>query len=416
MVRMTGQIVSGEWALWKKMVASINRHQDTLFILQSPGGDGAHGLFLLGHVEEFLKDQRAAGLRVAVFAVKDCSSMCVPLFYTFEERLSLPDTRIGLHAVHDLLGANPAFTQSYLDKMRAIARTRGDQETLRWLAEKELSGAFATPILDENRASDLAAGHSGIINETGIVETIEGTIERFERGPEIHGMDISWTHPGYKAVIAKIWGFVSQELARLDQSKIRPPALYLEPFVHTQQSEGFTRWQSEWIVNHASVWLEWTNIDDVPKEQITPEWIRERLDKIYPFPATFRGFHYDGTNVIQVNPEVTFKSMVTPDQNHTSFRDYVGYGYYVTGHELAHYALAQRGIPDKLHHCIYLISVEGKPSLMRRLNDFLISEKIAGIFLSRYGLDQELSFSPCANLTPDENRQAARAAQELAPR
>lgn len=412
-VRMTGEIANGEWALWKGMVASLDTRKDTLFILQSPGGNAAHGLFMLQHVEEFLESQRTAGHQVSVLAVKDCSSMCVPLFYAFENRLSYPDTRIGLHAVHDEMGTNTEFTQNYLKRLRAIAIGRGDRDMLRWLSEKERAGAFASVELDKNRAEDLALEHSGIIVEEGLVENEKKAIERFESVPDVRGPDISWTHPGYKALIAKIWNFVSRDLAGIDPTEVLPPVLHLEPFERDRQSPAFTEWQSEWIINHAKVWLEWTEVKGVPISQITPDWVRTRIHEIYPFPITFRGFHYDSTNVVQVNPETTFLATVTPDLHRTSFRDYVGYGYYVTGHEFAHYALGKRGIPDKLHHCIYLLSVNGKPSLMRRLNDYLVQEGIGGALLSRYGLEQEMALNACQYLSPEDKMKAIQYAREI---
>lgn len=123
--------------------------------------------------------------------------------------------------------------------------------------------------------------------------------------------------------------------------------------------------------------------------------------------------HYDGTGRIQVNPDTTYKAMITPDQNRTTWRDYVGYGYYVTGHEFMHYALSKRGIPDKLHHCIYVISHEGKPSLMAQLNNQLIAAGIGGALLPRYGINQEIELNPCLQLTPEEARLAGNFAVEL---
>lgn len=412
-LRMEGQITSGEWALWKRAVSNLSPDQNTLFVVRSPGGDAAHGLFLLNHVEEFLADQKALGREVAVLAEKDCSSMCVPLYYAFPRRLSYPTTRFGLHAIHDDMGSNPAFTANYLNKLREIARSRNDQDMLNWLSEKEHSGAFSTPELDVNLASDLESHHSGIIPDGSLISSETMAAEKLSPLVDVQGKDLSWTHPDYRKIISNIWFYVARDLAKLPLNKVPAPKLQLEPFSRAEQSPEFTLWQNEWIINNISVWMEWTEIVGVPREKITKQWVRERINEIYPFPVTFRGMHYDGTGVVQVNPDTTYLSMVTPDQNRTTWRDYVGYGYYVTGHEFMHYALSKKGVPDILHHCIYVISVDGKPSLMERLNNRLINSGVAGALLPRYGVNQETQLTPCTQLNTQQVGDSARYAKEL---
>ena len=228
--------------------------------------------------------------------------------------------------------------------------------------------------------------------------------------PDIQGADLSYTHPHYREKLAQIWNFIQSDLAQLGNKEIVPPVLHLEPFERAKQSSAFTAWQNDWMIHHASVWLEWTKIPNMNKQDISEDWIRAHIGTIYPFPPAFRGFHYYGTNHLHVNPNTTYLAYLQSDP-YGNKTDYTGYGYYVSGHEMTHYALAQRGIPDKLHHCIF---VSGPSSLMLRLANFLEKKSlVAAPMLEFLGLQQEISMAPCAQLTAEERAEALRLAREL---
>lgn len=288
-VHLTGEIVIGEWALWKQMVFKLNLKRDTLLVISSPGGNAAHGLFLLNHVDEFLRTQYNAGYEVAIMATRDCSSMCVPFYYSFPIRFAKEDTRFGLHAVHDEMGANSEFTKQYLNRLFETAQVRGDRNTIRWLNEKMAAGVFASSELDVNRAGDLAITNGGLVTESSIVDSESLAMKRITPQVNIQGTDLSWTHPEYRSVIRSLWTYVARDLAQVDLHQVEPPVLHLEPFDRAEQSATFTLWQNEWIINNISVWLEWTEIKGISKEKVTPEWVRERISEIYPFSENFSG-------------------------------------------------------------------------------------------------------------------------------
>jgi hypothetical protein len=78
--------------------------------------------------------------------------------------------------------------------------------------------------------------------------------------------------------------------------------------------------------------------------------------------------------------------------------DLVGYGYYVTGHEMMHYVLENNGIPIPTHHCLYVTPDAAGNTLMGSLTDFLIERGYASFPVRRYGYDQEVALKPCARL------------------
>lgn len=236
---------------------------------------------------------------------------------------------------------------------------------------------------------------------------------------EFKGADLSYSHPGYQEKINRIWNFTRNEIAHLnaEQSAITP-VVVMEPFDRALQSPEHTAWQKEWIINNPSIWLEWAILKGIPVSQVTQDWIRQRIDTLFPFPKGFRALHYDKTSVIQVDPDATFMAFYHNNE-YGMKKDLVGYGYYVTAHELTHLALARRGIPDRLHHCIYVTSVEDQPTLMERAIDFLMAGEIAHSAVRMYGYNNEVGLAPCTadkgGLTSQEVEMARNYARELAP-
>lgn len=227
------------------------------------------------------------------------------------------------------------------------------------------------------------------------------------------GTDLSYSHPQYAQHMNEIWDFVAGHLAQIGDWDVVPPEVHVEPFSRDQQSADWTAWQNEWLVEHPDVWLDWTDVKGTPRADITAEWIRAHLKDLYPFPTTFRGFHYDGSDKIQVNPLTTFLAFYQNDPYGVK-KDFVGYGYYVSGHELTHYALAQRGIPDRLHHCLYVLSIDGHPSLMERLANALVARGFASAMVKRSGLEQEVLLDPCSHLNASDRADATKYAFQLA--
>lgn len=230
---------------------------------------------------------------------------------------------------------------------------------------------------------------------------------------DIRGVDLSYSHPNFREKLADIWYFTSRTMVGLDRH-VEAPIIHLEPFDRKSQSAELTEFQNEWIIESADVWLEWTLVADVDREDITREWVREHIESIYPFPPAFRGFHYDGTNHIQVNPDTTFMPFYQNDHLGEK-RDLVGYGYYVSGHEMAHVALSQKGVPEKLHHCVFVTNVNGQPSLMEQLAQFLIDRSYSLEMVKYYGLRPEIMLDPCSRLDAHDRAVAAHHAYRLSP-
>src|SRR5690606_26590473 len=77
------------------------------------------------------------------------------------------------------------------------------------------------------------------------------------------------------------------------------PRVHLQTFELERLDPDFRKWQKEWTRSNYNIWKDWFGARDI---EITQEWINTNIDSIYPFPKTFLAFHYDGTNVIQINP------------------------------------------------------------------------------------------------------------------
>jgi hypothetical protein len=160
------------------------------------------------------------------------------------------------------------------------------------------------------------------------------------------------------------------------------------------------------------IWADWTKIQGRKAPAvITREWVQQHPD-LFPFPKTFLAFHYDGTNRIQINPEPTFLHFFTNDPYGIK-RDQVGFGYYSAGHELMHYTMEQRGIPGRLHHCLFITPRAGKSTLMEEVAQFLIDKNISSSFVMFMGAQKEKDFDPCGQLSAEEKAQVKNLAAEL---
>ncbi|MBI3552394.1 MAG: hypothetical protein HY077_07735 [Elusimicrobia bacterium] len=178
-VRMSGLIENGEMGGWQWAVSRLDPSLNTLFILNSPGGTVPGGFMLLTLIEEFLRSQAQAGRTASVLVTKECSSMCVPVYFMFGRRLALPSARFGLHGVSlGLIGFDPEQTQLYLGRMRSKAAERGQDGFARWIAQKSSEGVFSTTELTRINASELASQGSGLVETAGLVDDEAAALER----------------------------------------------------------------------------------------------------------------------------------------------------------------------------------------------------------------------------------------------
>lgn len=251
----------------------------------------------------------------------------------------------------------------------------------------------------------------GVILAVLMLLTLNPSVVRGE--PEIHGQDLTRDFPELGERASMVWDFVQQLVAL--QGLVEAPYIYIAPFELESQSKEWTKWQRSWIRNHPEIWVDYIKTQ---KEIDTPErlqqWARENGDDIFPFPKVFLAFHYDGTNRIQINPFRTFYAHYVNDPYGIK-RDFVGSGYYSTGHEMLHYALEVKGIlPTRLHHCIFVKELpNGKPALLDQLAEFLINTEISAPIIELMGPGGERKAAPCSRLSDSDLRLAEEAVNQL---
>ena len=181
-LRLSGLIAGGEWGPWSYYTSLLDPALDTLIVVDSPGGAVPGGFFLLGKVEEFQARQAAAGRKVAVLAARDCSSMCIPVFYFFDRRMAEPDARFGFHGISlGGLGYDPEQTALYLGKLRDKAKERGDGRVGSWLSARASEGVFSSADLKPIAARALAAQDSGLLEPESVVADEQAAIDALER-------------------------------------------------------------------------------------------------------------------------------------------------------------------------------------------------------------------------------------------
>ncbi len=230
-------------------------------------------------------------------------------------------------------------------------------------------------------------------------------------GPVLTGHFPEGAFPERERVIADIWGFVKTlGGARAD---LPPPILYFSPFDPAKQDADWTAWQKTWADANPSVYLDWLCSPAGRAEQRDGTDAQCGSDRTalkaylaahpavrdkFPFPASFRGFHYDGTARIQIDPIATYMAFWQNGPYGPPAQDLVGSGYSVTGHELLHPVLASRGVPGATHHCLFVTPDADGTSPMEKLTAFLISRGYASFAVRRYGYGQEVALDPCAHI------------------
>lgn len=180
-VRMAGLIDNGVWAGWLDAVSRADPALDTLFVVSSPGGAVPGGFFLMGKVEEYLAARAAAGRRDWILADRDCSSMCVPVYFLFDKRLSRPDARFGLHGVAMGGFADDADqTALYLGRLTSTATRRGDAAFLAWLDEMKAKAVFSTHALTPLSGRSLVEAGAGLVSPGGLAADEREALERLD--------------------------------------------------------------------------------------------------------------------------------------------------------------------------------------------------------------------------------------------
>jgi ATP-dependent protease ClpP protease subunit len=156
-VHMSGLIDAKEVRRWLAVTSELDRNLDTLFVLDSPGGNVPMGLFTIKKVDEFIALQTQK-LRHTWIAIEgQCSSMCIPLFFAWPNRFAVQNTKIGLHGVSDGgLGFDSESTQFYLNSIKDHALARKESAVIAWINQMEAKGEFSSSVLTPFPVQDLA--------------------------------------------------------------------------------------------------------------------------------------------------------------------------------------------------------------------------------------------------------------------
>lgn len=216
--------------------------------------------------------------------------------------------------------------------------------------------------------------------------------------------------PRLEARLSEVWEFV--KVLGGAPEDLPPPTVYFMAFDPAKQDPAWTKWQKDWAARDPQILVDWVcsyagrakHPEPVDKGLCAdPAKVRvwlaahPEVNDDYPFPPAFRAFHYDGTDRIQVNPATTYTGVIMQ----AIPLEGLGYGYYVTGHEMLHYVLDRKGVPGATHHCLFVTPRADGKSYMERLADFLIEEKGYAHFMTRrLGLDAEISLNPCGKTAP----------------
>lgn len=203
------------------------------------------------------------------------------------------------------------------------------------------------------------------------------------------GMLSQYNYPDLKENIQKVWNYVESTTGlKVSKPGLAAPEVYLSPFVFAQEKNDWVVWKKQWIKDHPEIWDDWKKQfgDSKPAEEGNP------------FPKKFVGFHFYGSNRVQLDPTILFIPFYQFDSNGQR-KDSTGIGYYSIGHEFHHYALYQQNLPIRLHHCVFVLSKKSTgQSYMEDLANHLVDQKISSFYIFSRGAQMEAQINPCGYL------------------
>lgn len=162
-VTFTGEINPEAVSGWASALTQINRSLNTVVYINSPGGYNSDGDSLIRSIKLFSSQQKERGTKVTGVVTSLCASMCIPLFYAFEERRAARNAVFGFHGSAQYGNVSIDQTDIYISDMMRQARERQDFKTTIWLGRAMVNGMFFTTELTSITASSLAAQNSGIV-------------------------------------------------------------------------------------------------------------------------------------------------------------------------------------------------------------------------------------------------------------
>ena len=156
-VHMSGLIDAKEVRRWFAAISDLDNNLNTLFVIDSPGGNVPMGLFTIKKVDEFITAQAQSGRQTWIAIDGQCESMCVPFYFSWPKRFAVRNSKIGLHGVSDGgLGFDQETTDFYLNSIREHARSRVEDNVLAWLNQMEANGEFWSSTMTEHLVQDVS--------------------------------------------------------------------------------------------------------------------------------------------------------------------------------------------------------------------------------------------------------------------
>jgi hypothetical protein len=114
----------------------------------------------------------------------------------------------------------------------------------------------------------------------------------------------------------------------------------------------------------------WEFVQTFCGRKVPPPLVYFTREEEPPASPQFLAFYYDHTRVLRVSPEAVTRRRLA-----------LGYPYLVVGHEMLHYALADR-IPVEQHHCLF-----AKEGFEERIADFVVAHDMGHPFLRAMRLE-----------------------------
>jgi ATP-dependent protease ClpP protease subunit len=177
-VHMFGVMDTKEVFRWTGETSELDPGLDTLFVLNSPGGNVPIGIFTIKKIDEFIAQETQNNRKTWIAIDGECASMCLPFFYAWPNRFAVADAKFGLHSPSDgYFGADADLSKLYLDNMRVHGEARGETSALAWLNQMVSKGEFATSTVTFHSAQDIANA-GGIVPAGGIVSSVDQLIQQ----------------------------------------------------------------------------------------------------------------------------------------------------------------------------------------------------------------------------------------------
>lgn len=155
LIRMAGQIDHGDDSNLNNALAQVG-NQDVVIELDSNGGLNEVGFKMIQSIQSFQARQANRGRLVAVYVSNMCASMCLPVFYSFQNRFADPKAMFGFHASSNNGEVSQPSTLEYVSRFTSLAYANMDSGTIQFLANI-LNSSLTTTDMTWFTSSQLAS-------------------------------------------------------------------------------------------------------------------------------------------------------------------------------------------------------------------------------------------------------------------